>query len=231
MRGSWKDSPRGWRVMRFLKRQPSPVRVVGETLDGDEVTTAITGTGSAQWADALSALADCWTFKALDKDGNVLRALELDPKDPEFASEADPRSSANGSTTLLSVDVPKLVDNIARNMREVASSAANQQANAFRDGFQAMTSIVNLCLQMLVRVEQRLASAEDANANRSLNGDGQRNQLAMLALQQALGGGPSTPTTQAPTNGGGITISPAMIQGLLEQFMAHGAEGDDHGSG
>jgi hypothetical protein len=207
--------------------------VKGETLDGDDVLVAITGSGPSQWADAISALSDCWTLTALDKDGNTLRVLELDPKDPEFANELADRDdfTPSRSSTTIAVDVPKLVDNIARNMREVSASAATQQANAFREGFAAMTSVVNLCLQMLVRVEQRLQQAEDRSIDHHGPDDG-RQQLAMMALQRALGG--SAPTQPAaPSNGGGIQITPAMIGSLLEQFMTHGAsEGDgSNGSG
>lgn len=227
---NWKQSPRAWRIFRFIKRSPTPHRIQGETLDGEEVTVSISGTGSQQWTDVMSALGDCWTVKALDKDGAVMRVLEMDPSDPEFASESPERNNGASTNAIISVDVPKLVDNIARNMREVAAGAATQQANAFREGFQAMTSVVNLCLQMLVRVEQRLAIEQERSTDHQLTGDENRNQLAMMALQKVLGGGFAQPAP-APSNGGngaGVTITPAMINQLLEQFMTppHGAEGD-----
>lgn len=229
---NWKQSPKAWKVVRFLKRTPVPHRVIGETLEGEEVTIAINASNPQQWSDAMSALGECWTFKAVDKDGNVMRALDLDPHDPEFRDDTGERESPARSSAIISVDVPKLVDNIARNMREVSSSAATQQANAFRDGFQAMTSIVNLCLQMLVRVEQRLAQEQERALDHAPNADDGRNQLAMMALQRALGGSPA-PAPSNGANGGGISITPAMINQLLEQFMQpHAGEGDgSNGSG
>lgn len=231
---NWKSSPKAWKVVRFLKRTPQPHRVVGETLDGEEITIAIHGDNTQQWADAMSALGECWTIKALDKDGSTMRVLDLDPNDPEFAADTPERDSGSRSSAIISVDVPKLVDNIARNMREVAAGAATQQATAFREGFQAMTSVVNLCLQMLVRVEQRLAVEQERAANdHPINNDDSRNQLAMMALQKALGGGfAPAPAPSNGSNGGGVTITPAMINTLLEQFMAHAPEGDgSNGSG
>lgn len=220
-------SARGWRILRFIKRKPLPAKLVGESLDGDDVTVAVTGDNGAALSDAVSALDECWTIRALDKEGNTIRKLEMDPHDPELAAEApeQPQSMAARSNTIISIDVPKLVDNIARNMREVAAASATQQSKAFSDGFAAMTSVVNLCLQMLIRVERKLADAEEHN---SLPGEDGRSQLAMLALQKALGGGaPTVPPQAAPSNGG-IHVTPAMINSLLEQFMSSGttAEGD-----
>lgn len=223
-------SARGWRILRFIKRKPLPAKLVGESLDGDDVTVAVTGDNGAALSDAVSALDECWTIRALDKDGNTIRKLEMDPHDPELAAEAPDQAlaSAQRSNTIISIDVPKLVDNIARNMREVAAASATQQSRAFSDGFAAMTSVVNLCLQMLIRVERRLADAEEHNSNLPA-GEDSRSQLAMLALQKALGGGAPTTPPQAGSNGG-IHITPAMINSLLEQFMSSGATTEGDGS-
>ncbi len=222
-------SARGWRILRFLKRKPLPAKLVGESHDGDDVTVALTGDSSSAFSDAVTALDNCWTIRALDKDGNTIRKLEMDPQDPELAADApdQPSSMAARSNTIISIDVPKLVDNIARNMREVAAAAASQQSKAFSEGFQAMTSVVNLCLQMLVRVERRLEVAEE-RTELAAPADGNRNQLVMLALQKALGG-ETTTQPQAGSNGG-IHITPAMINSLLEQFMASGATSEGDGS-
>jgi hypothetical protein len=215
--------------LRFLKRKPLPAKLVGESHDGDDVTVALTGDSSSAFSDAVTALDNCWTIRALDKDGNTIRKLEMDPQDPELAADAPDQSSsmAARSNTIISIDVPKLVDNIARNMREVAAAAASQQSKAFSEGFQAMTSVVNLCLQMLVRVERRLEVAEE-RTELAAPADGNRNQLVMLALQKALGG-ETTTQPQAGSNGG-IHITPAMINSLLEQFMASGATSEGDGS-
>jgi hypothetical protein len=92
-----------------------------------------------------------------------------------------------------------------------------------------MTSVVNLCLQMLVRVERRLEVAEERTELNSPT-DGGRNQLAMLALQKALGGDATPQQPQAAGSNGGIHVTPAMINSLLEQFMAPGAASEGDGS-
>jgi hypothetical protein len=218
---------RGWRILRFLKRKPTPAKVIGENLDGDEVRVAVTGDTAAALADAVTALSDCWTIKAVDKDGALIRKLEMDPRDPELAGENPEDDKPARAGSIISVDVPKLVDNIARNMREVASSSATQQANAFKEGFAAMTTVVNLCLEMLMRVDQRLEHAE-TQAIVNTTGDEQTNnqQLAMMALQKALGGMQSQPSPPNGSNGSGM--SPQMLKALIEQLTT---PGDDNGTG
>lgn len=199
-----RTSPRNVRLLRWLKRKPLPARLVGETVDGDEVKAAVSNTGPAMWTDLVGVLRSCVKVQALDKDDQVLRQLDLDPDDPELLAETETeaavRSMARGnaaSVPIISVDIPRLVDNIARNMREVASESARQQSGAFKEGFQAMVSVVNVCLGLLVRVENRLAEVEDAaQHDDEPSGPQTREQLAAMALQRAMGGA-------APTNGGG----------------------------
>jgi hypothetical protein len=223
-----RTSPRNLRLMRFLKRKPTPARLVGETLDGDEVKAAVSATGPAQWADVVGVLRACVKVQALDKDDQVLRVLELDPDDPELLAETETeaavRTVARGGSAvpIISVDIPKLVDNIARNMREVASEAARQQSGAFKEGFGAMVSVVNVCLGLLVRVENRLAEVEDqaaqAQQQEETSGPQTREQLASLALQRALGGNGA-----APTNGAGF--NPADLLKLVQSLQQQKPEG------
>jgi len=223
-----RTSPRNLRLLRFLKRKPMPARLVGETLDGDEVKAAVSATGPAQWTDLVGVLRACVRVQALDKDDQVLRVLELDPDDPELLAETETeaavRTVARGGAAvpIISVDIPKLVDNIARNMREVASEAARQQSGAFKEGFGAMVSVVNVCLGLLVRVENRLAEVEDQAAQQQqqeeTGGTPTREQLAQMALQRALGGG-----NGAPTNGG--TFNPADLLKLVQSLQQQKPEG------
>lgn len=199
-----------------------PFRFVGETLAGEEIKVAVTGESPAALTDAVTALDDCWTVRAFDKDGNLIRKLELDPHDPELATDLEDQEQKPRPGAIISIDVPKLVDNIARNMREVAASSASQQANAFKEGFAAMTSVVNLCLEMLLRVDRRLEQAEDRVVEPPAHDD--RQSLAMMALQRALGGAPAGQTPPPGSNGGGH-ISPEIIQSLLSQLG--GTQGDE----
>lgn len=225
--GDIRTSPRNRRLLRFLKRKPMPAKLVGETDDGDEVTTVLSGTGPATYTDACGVLRDCIRVRALDEKDRELRRLELDPLDPELQAEAETAEAvrsitrSSSSVPIISVDLPKLVDNIARNMREVAGEAARQNANAHRAGFEAMVSVVNIALGLLVGVEQRLARAEDA-LNRSLpeptdGDDEQRKQLAMMALQKAMGGGAN----------GASGLNPQMIMQLLQSLQQQPQGGTD----
>lgn len=230
-----RTSPRNVRLLRWLKRKPMPARLVGETVDGDEVKAAVSATGPAQWTDLVGVLRSCVKVQALDKDDQVLRQLDLDPDDPELLAETETEAAVRGmargnaaSVPIISVDIPRLVDNIARNMREVASESARQQSGAFKEGFQAMVSVVNVCLGLLVRVENRLAEVEDAAAAQQNDDDGApqtREQLAQMALQRALAGNGG-----APTNGGG-KFDPSDLLKLvasLQQQQPNGGGGDAH---
>jgi len=219
--GDIRVSPRNQRLLKWLRRKPCPHTVVGETDDGEERRAVVSLTGPTIWADVLSVVRPCVSFAALDKDGNTLRVLELDPDDPELRAEAESESlqrivGQHGAVPLISVDVPKLVDSIARNMREVAQEAAKQQAGAFKEGFGAMTSVVNLCLNLLTRIDDRMAqqeaeAAERAPALEPAAAADPRAQMAMLALQKALGGGNGAPA--------GGAMSMAQILQLVQQFQ------------
>jgi len=207
-------SARNTRLLRWLRRKPQPAKLLGETDDGEEVTCAINGTGPATYRDALTVVRECVTIKALDKEGNEIRRIELDPDDPELRAEHEQREalravsrSGGGSVPIISVDLPKLVDNIARNMREVASEAARQHSQATRDGWTAMVGVVNIALKLLVQMESRLDAAVDAATPEQPDEGDQRNGLAMMALQKAMGNG-------AP-NG----VDPNAIASLLQQLQ------------
>lgn len=241
-RGSFGDirtSPRNQRLLKWLRRKPQPATVVGETVDGDETRATVSATGPTQWSDVLSVVRACVHFKALDKEGNTLRALDLDPDDPELRAESELEAvqriaaSQPGSVPIISVDIPRLVDNLARNIREASSEAARQQAGAFRDGFNAMTNVVNLCLNMLARVDARMQEQEDERAallaaqqqpEPQQGPVDQRQQLAMIALQRALGGNGNG----APANGGGMNM--ASLMQLVQQFQqSQPPEGESNG--
>lgn len=218
--GDIRPSPRNQRLLKWLRRKPVPHTVVGETADGEERKAVVSLTGPTIWADVLSVVRACVHLEAKDKDGATLRALDLELDDPELQaeSELEARSSGAhaGSVPLISVDIPRLVDNIARNIREASNEAARAQAGAFRDGFSAMTNVVNLCLNLLTRVDDRLAAAEEAERDRqniptTAEPADERKQLAMLALQKAMGGGNGA----AP----GAGMNMAQILQLVQQFQ------------
>jgi len=204
-------------LLKWLRRKPVPHTVVGETADGEECKAVVSLTGPTIWADVLSVVRACVHLEARDKEGQTLRALDLDLDDPELRAESELEAARSlvvpGSVPIISVDIPRLVDNLARNMREVAAESAKQQAGAFKDGFQAMTSVVNLCLNLLMRVDERMSELEHGQppAPVVVEPQDQRQQLAMMALQKAMGGGNGA----AP--GGGMNM--AQILQLVQQFQ------------
>lgn len=230
--GDIRTSARSVRLLRWLRRKPQPAKLLGETADGEEVTCAISATGPAQWTDVLSVVRECEIIKALDKDGNELRRIKLDPSDPELRAESEMEqalervSKQGGSVPIISVDIPKLVDNLARNMREVAGEAARQQSNAFKEGFGAMTSVVNLCLGLLVRMDQRLNETENALDAVTTHGqpvgepEDPRAKMAMAALKQAMGGA---------ANGSGAPDMAKLMQLWQAMQQQNGAPQTDDG--
>lgn len=202
--GDIRTSARSVRLLRWLRRKPLPAKVVGETDDGEECSCVVSGGSTQELHDVISVVKKCSELKALDKEGNSLRTLTLDPTDPELRAESEAQglvraaaAGGNGSVPIISVDLPKLVDNIARNIREASSEAARQSANAHRGGYEAMISVVNVALNLLVGVESRMNALQDTlERQQQRQGSGeqgdpsqQKNQLAMLALQKAMGGG------------------------------------------
>jgi hypothetical protein len=224
---------REYRILRWIRKKPLPHRVVGETLAGEEISVAVNAESRGALSDAVESLSECVELVAKDKDGNLVRRLALGAEDLEPVEE---ETGTVGS--FVGTDIPKLVDSIAKNMREVAVESANMQAGAFKEGFASMTEVVKLCLELLGRVDRRLQEAE-ARAGDSPTDH--NSQLAMLALQRAFGGlGLPAPTgaphgaiPQPGSNGGavGFQITPEMIQALVKGLSGMGGEGDDHGSG
>ena len=225
--GDIRTSPRSVRILRWLRRKPQPARIMGETDDGEEVIAVVAATGPAQWTDVLGVVRPCVKLKAVDAKDNVLRVLELDPDDPELRAESETEQAlANvskgraGSVPIISVDIPKLVDNLARNMREVAGESARMHAAATKDAFAGMASVVNLCLGLLVRMENRLAAAEDAMADATAAAQGEpgdeRTKLAMMALQQLQ--------AKNGTGGGGGFDLTALLKMMQQQQQNGGSD-------
>ena len=217
--GDIRTSPRSVRILRWLRREPVPAKVVGETADGDEVTVTVTGSTPTKLRDVIGAVRDCVELQAFGKDDNLLRRLPLhdEPGEPKPKAE-------HGGATVLSIDVPKLVDAIARNIREASSEAARSTAQAHGAGFTAMTNVVNLALQLLGRLDARLREAEEEARTITTTGEEDepdtRQALMLQALQQAMGGNKA--------NGAGF--DPAKLASFLQQVVAQQQpQQGDHG--
>lgn len=226
---SVRESPKGMRLLKWLRRKPQPVRVIGETDEGEEITCAL-GTGKAMrpWTDAVRVLIECTKVTALNEAGEVIRVMEFDEEtDGSLVAENERAESRDAgfkaSVPLISIDIPKLVDNIARNIRETAAEASSQQTKAYDAGFKAMVAVVNLALGLLVKLDQRLEVVQehaDANAGAAQQqlpppGDN-RDQLVMMALQKALGGNGAN--AEAGAGVGGLNISPEHMSALVDLY-------------
>lgn len=214
--GDIRTSARSVRLLRWLRREPLPAKVVGETDDGDETTCVVSGNTTKKLHDVISVVKHCTELRAYDKDGNQLRALTLDPSDPELRAESEAAGlvkslGGNGSVPIISVDLPKLVDNIARNIREASSEASRQSANAHRGGYEAMISVVQVAMNLLVGVESRLNRMQEQMERQERQQPdqndpaSQRQSMAMLALQKAMGGG-----NNGSSNGGSVGLGDLM---------------------
>jgi hypothetical protein len=223
-----------------------PAKVVGETDDGEETSCVVSGASTQELHDVISVVRKCSELKALDKDGNSLRTLTLDPTDPELRAESEAaglvklaHQSGNGSVPIISVDLPKLVDNIARNIREASSEAARGSANAHRGGYDAMISVVNVALNLLVGMEGRLNALQDQQHRQQQQQHhsdandpaAQRQNLAMLALQKAMGGNTSNGANGSNGSNGGGGFDPMKLMQFMQSLQnAPAPSGDDNAS-
>jgi hypothetical protein len=217
-------TPRGHKILRFVRRKPIPHKIVGETLAGEEVKVVVSGDSAAGLADTVEAVNDCTSLKAVDREGNLIRKLELGPNE-ELEDDEQEATSKQRPGTVISIDVCRLVDNIAKNFREVATASANQQASAFKEGFAAMTSVVNLCLTMLLRADTRLEEVEEKALVNAEGKESPKDALVRMAMQRAMGGHPGA----VPPNGGngaGMPVPPEMIRAIMSQLTTP-SEGDE----
>lgn len=227
------DTARGRRIYHWLRRNPPLARIVGVDEGDQEVTVSLERnaglSGQTKWRDAIVALYECVKLRGLNDKGDVVRVLTLDADTDATIAEATDEhenrvlarhSAKESGSTLIAVDVPKLVESIAKNMQEVARSSAEQQANAFKSGFDAMTNVINLCLGMLQRVDQRLEELEQTQpeADEADEPEPNRNALVEQALQQALA------NNGAPAAAAGVNPQQAVqLSALLQQYLGGGA--------
>lgn len=202
-------TPRGRKIYSFLRKDPKAVKV--RAFDGDRDWLVMVTTPK----EVCAAVIDAEKLEALDGSGTVLRVLDI--------SEDEPDQPERRQGDLLAVDVPRLIDNIGRNMRELVAESSKMQSQAYKSGFDAMTDVVRLCIDMLQRVDQRLEDAETREPQvvvqeAPARGD-ERSELAKLAIMRALGqGGPPPP---GPVNHQQV----AQLQQLFEQYLAQQMSG------
>lgn len=200
-------TPRGRKIYTFLRKEPKASKVRAFNEDREPWTVMVTTP-----KEVCAAVIDADKLEALDLAGNILRVLDISEDEPD---QATPRSSE-----LLAVDVPRLIDNIGRNMRELVAESSKMQSQAYKSGFDAMTDVVKLCIDMLQRVDARLEEAETREPQLVVQQEApdgaDRSELARMALMRALGGGPPVATP-----GGGVnTAQVQALQTLFDQYLA-----------
>lgn len=229
--GDIRTSPRNRRILAWLRRKPELAKVVGNADDENEVTCAVAGPTTQELHDVISVVRECEELRGFDAKGVELRRLKLDANDPELRVErevaAAVSSGTQNSVPIISVDVPKLVDSIARNIREAVSEATRNNTHAHRGGFEAMVAVMNVALNLLVGIEQRYAQAADLleQQRNALPPSGdpndpeaQKRQMAMMAFQKVMGG------NGAAGNGAG-GFDPTKLMAFLQSMQ--GQQGGD----
>lgn len=226
--GDIRTSPRNRRILAWLRRKPELAKVVGNADDEDEVTCAVAGPSTQELHDVISVVRECVELRGFDAKGVELRRLKLEAHDPELRAEREVAAAissggAQGSVPIISVDVPKLVDSIARNIREAVSEATRNNSQAHRGGFEAMVAVMNVALNLLVGMEQRYAQASELLDQRAAptadpnDPDAQKRQMAMLAFQKVMGG----------NGGNGAGMDPAKLMAFLQSMQQGGGGGGE----
>lgn len=230
--GGIRTSPRNRRILAWLRRKPELAKVVGNSDEDDEVSCTVAGPTTQELHDVISVVRECVELRGFDAKGNELRRLKLDPNDSELLVErevaAAVATSTQNSVPIISVDVPKLVDSIARNIREAVSEATRNNSNAHRGGFEAMVAVMNIALNLLVGIEARYAQAAELLEQRNAaptgsdpnDPDAQKRQMAMMAFQKVMGG------NGAAGNGAG-GFDPTKLMAFLQQMQQGQSEGGD----
>lgn len=221
-----KESPRDWRCVRWLRKKPIPTLIKGEDDEGEEITVRLVSKSGERpkWADAARALHRCSRLTAYDDDGAILRTLEHDDDhDPELRAEVQRETARETGAVpygspLLAIDVPRLVKEIAESMQRVSVGAAEQQARAHAEAFKQMGNVLNVAMNLLVRLERQLEAVEERHAAATDDDEeeptDEKTALAMAAIQKVLGGGSSL---ALPNGAGGVDLGALMKNVTPEQ--------------
>lgn len=229
-RNMWRvgDSPRAKKIIQWLRKSPVPEKLLATDGEGEECTVVVKrGEHPIHWKDVTGAVLHCETLRAIDEHGQILRTLELDPDDPRLTVEDQTRQAraelaTPGREPIISVDVPMLVRSIAEAMKDVAKTAAIQQAEAHASGMNAMVQVVNLCLGVMQRIDERLEDREErteellaAREMKLLETTAEpstRDQLLQAAMAKVFQG------EGAGTNGASTGVDAAKVAQLTQLF-------------
>jgi hypothetical protein len=214
-------TPRSVKVRTWLRRSPLPVKIRGETPDGEERVVKM-GSGRNKLRDAEKALAECIKLTAIDEDGEITRDLslheyfEFEPEERPPAATANSKLESRDLRNLLGEILPQTIERIAESIVKAASEGAKQNADHWQSAFAALADIVKtqgevthqqqrLLTDLQMRFHGLVTSLPEGTTPDPTD------QMAMKVLAGALG-------QQNGHNGGGggMQLTPEMVT----QFMA-----------
>jgi hypothetical protein len=203
-------------VRRWLSRQPIPVTIKGEEPDGSERVVELNTHGRYRYSDAASALDGCVRLTACNKDGRVLRVLNLEPEggEAELSEQKEEKRKASELKEfrlMLATTIPEMVVQVLNASMQLGQAFAAAAIGGNQTAMQALASVVQLQGGINKQSISQILQLQKALADQGPAGGDPTDELALKLLTAQLGGG------AAPSNGGGgFQISPEMIQSFLQ---------------
>lgn len=172
-------------IRNFLQRAPHPHKL--RTDSGELIVVS----GRNKWAEAMSSInaLSPATLEALDRDGNIIRTLQLD-----------------GSTG----KEPRLVEDqlvaLARIITKSNDDAVARHAGAYQQSFSCVVQLMNMMSQRLSRMESAYMAmvtkhAETLQEVAQNAGEGELDGMLGSFLAAKLVEGVSEPKKDSPPNG------------------------------
>jgi hypothetical protein len=173
----------------WLRRQPKPVLIKAELLNGDEKVYAVAQHRS--WAgDAERALKDAVRAEALNEKDQTIRIWEADNIEELTAAktpaEADPLSTS--------------VERIASILSEACDRAVSRHSEIVRTGFEQMGQLVQVLSARNAALEKAWHQLFFSQTQAEQNDADPNNALVGTLMQLAIGGG-MAPPKPPPVNG------------------------------
>ncbi len=161
-------------LRKWLQKIPHPQMVRAWDADGDEKTVRV-GVSRSRWRDAEEALANAVRLEALDNDGNVLRACELDN------GHVGPAESKQGKSA--GAELAEL----ARIITTSNDAAVLRYVEIVRLAFEQHGQLIGVMSERLQGLERAWGKLV-ASMPEGENGDDMGDMLAKFVMTQALNG-------------------------------------------
>jgi hypothetical protein len=173
-------------LFQWLRKKPHPVRLRIRNVDDETNTIEINASSSQRWKLALEAIkaSRAVTVEALDKEGNILRARELE-SDPEGASEEErDQRSRDRSMSNERKEVAAMLDRYGERLNQ----AFREGANAAAKSHEALVGLVetlteNLNLAIVNMHTLSVNYAKQIQESAGVEGDSQNDRNSVLLSQ------------------------------------------------